>query len=369
MDNELQYLYDILKRATRPEEVFGILIGTVEEKLELCTKTFRHLVWVAHPDHATTEEDKKIATEAFKLINPMYELAKNKIKNNTYGAASTGTTNDIIHITSKKNDYILGKLLYSGTIADLFESESMADGNKKKVLLKVARNYKTNEFIKNEFTNLKEIYKNGNGLVALFPDCIDSFGIQDNTDKSIRQVNVFNYDTNLVNLTEVIKQYPDGIDSRDMAWIFKRTLAAIWLTHTKEIVHGAVIPPHILLNLTNHGIILLDWSFSAKMGSSHIKAIDSNYKEYYPKTVFDKKNPTPEIDIYMAAMTMIKLLGGDPATKTIPDKVPKDIRMILRACILDPSGLDDAHEIHEEFKSVIGKLFGPPKFRDLVIKR
>jgi len=367
VDNELQFLWAILKKATRPEEVFGILVGTVDERLLQCTKSYRHIVGLAHPDHFSSDEDKAKATETFKLLQPLYEQAQAKIKSGTYGDHSSGKPIEPVNITSKKNNYPLGEMRYSGSISDLFMSSMVNGSETEHLLIKVARNYKNNEFIKNEATNLKTIFKDPGSLLALLPECLDSFSIQEPTDKSIRQANVFHYQPDLVSMETVIEKYSKGIDPRDMAWMFKRILAALFCAHEKGIIHGAVLPPHILLNLKNHGILLIDWAFSVGLEASHIKAIDSKYKEYYPKAVFEKKPPMPASDIYMTAMSMVKLLGGELKTKTIPDTVPKSIRMLLRACTLDPSGLDNAFEVHEEFKKTIGKLFGPPKFREFKI--
>ena len=368
MNNELEFLYQTLKKAKNPEEVFGILAGTIEDKLSACTKTFRHLVALAHPDHFLNEEDKKVATEAFKLLQPFYEAAKQKIQNGTYGDLSMGVSTEPVHITTKRNAYELGSILFTGSISDIFKGQHEEAGIGKEILIKVARSYKNNDFISNESTVLKKLGKESHhGLEELIPKCIDSFIISDTATRTIRRANVFDYKPDLVNLAYVIKKYPGGIDPKDMAWMFKRILVAIWVAHEQGIVHGAVLPQHILLNLVNHGILLIDWSFSAKISETYIKAIDSTCKDFYPLSVFDKEVATPEVDIYMAAVTIIKLLGGDSKTKIIPNSVPKEIRSILRACILEHSGFT-AMEIHEEFNQTIKKLFGPPKFRNFQIK-
>jgi hypothetical protein len=96
--------------------------------------------------------------------------------------------------------------------------------------------------------------------------------------------------------------------------------------------------------------------------------IDPKYETYYPSALLNKKAATSSMDIYILAMTMIKLLGGDPKTKTIPDSVASSIRAILRSCILE-NAWDDAKFIHQEFDNLIKKLFGPPKWRDFSIPK
>jgi hypothetical protein len=371
LDSELQRLANTLKNAKCPEDVFGILAGTMEDKLRKCQDSFRYLVKLSHPDHFTADDDKKVATEAFKLLNPLYEQAQRKIKDNTYGdnkpvkdapiptpaPAASGN----IEIKTKKATYTLKKILWTGSISDVFE---LTD----KEVMKISRVPADNDLINAEAKALKELHKDVTPAPQNLPELMDSFLLPDPINRIARQANVLTYNPKLVSVEQVISAYPKGIDARDMAWMFRRVLAATWYAHQHEIVHGAVLPPHILLNLETHGIILWDWCFSVKFDNSNLKAVDAKYGAYYPKSVFDKKPATVALDIYMAATTMIKLLGGDPATKNIPISVPKEIRQILRACTMDPSGFDDAKEIHDEFTATIGKLFGPPEFREFKLK-
>ena len=362
MDNELQILLNTLKTANRPEDVFGILAGTQDQKLEKCHESFRYLVKLAHPDHFMDTSDKVLATEAFKLLNPMYEQAQAKIKAGTYGDMTSGKKEDPINIKTKRAEYILQELLWSGSIADIFKVTA-------EYAMKIVRSPANNELMRAEAKTLQAIRKEASGLDLLIPECIDSFMLDDPATHSVRQANILTYNPKLVSIEQVLKAYPNGIDPRDMVWMFKRSLAALWLAHERGYIHGAVLPPHILLNTENHGIVLCDWSFSVPVSASKLKAIDSKYRDYYPQSLLDKKQPTPASDIYMAAMTIIKLLGGDEKTKTIPDNVPGPLRRILRVCVMDQSGLDDAREVHEEVKSAAEKLYGAPKFREFALPK
>jgi phage terminase large subunit-like protein len=367
MDNELQLLHQSLINVKNPEDIFGSTNGASnsDDKISTLKRVFVKLAIKAHPDHFMQQDDKVLANETFKILNIFWEQAQNKIKQGTYGDNKTPMDVNSInstHITSKKYDYTLGKLISIGTISDLYSSNLTKDNINTPTLIKITRESRNNDLLTNEASILKYLRENSQNdkLVDLIPECIDSFTVP-STNKILRQANVFSYNNRLISLAEVISAYPNGIDPKDMAWMFKRILATLWFAHSKNIIHGAVLPTHVLLNLENHGILLVDWTVSVKDNSHYIKAIDQNYLDYYPKSVFDKQIPKSDTDIYMAAMIMIKLLGGDVKNKQVPDIIPKPIRLIIRACIL---GMDDAMVVHQEFDKVIRELFGQPKFRD-----
>lgn len=372
MDTELQTLFNFLNNAKNPEDIFGNLgIGSNDDRLSNCLKVFRHLVQKAHPDHYMVLEDKKRAEEAFKLLNIMKQKAESKILNNTYGdITKAAPSNEIIKIVANKFTYSLGKILSSGSVSDVF-SGTRTDVKYPEVLVKISRNASNNSFISNEAAMLKAIHKDADekGLIKLFPNYLDSFGVSDPS-KTIRFANVFSKETDVYGLDEVIKQYPKGINERDMAWMFKRILSALWYAHQRNIIHGAVLPPNVLINIKTHGIILIDWCFSQTFSDedkkAKVKAIDTEYEEYYPKLSVVENTITPSTDIYMAAMTMIKILGGDVRKKEIKN-VSKEISRIFRACIMEPPAFNDALFVHDEFKKTIDTIFGPPKFRDFVM--
>jgi hypothetical protein len=369
MNSELKLLHDSFIQAKNPEDIFGLIkrASTLKDELSECKKVFLKLVIKAHPDHFIEQDDKILANETFKLLNSFWEQAQYKIKNGTYGdVTKQASQKDDLHIVSLKHDYTIIKHVSTGSISDLYwgtytESNRLID-----VLLKIPRNPVNNSFMSNEASILQYLREDAGNeeLINLIPECIDTFKLSGVKDKTIKHTNVFHYYPELVSLADVISSYHNGIDAKDMAWMFKRILASLWYAHSKNIIHGAVLPPHVLLNLENHGILLLDWTLSIKDNASHLKAIDPNFIDYYPKTVSERKIPDFSLDIHMTASTMIALLGGDVKSKQIPDSVPKPIKLILKACL---NGMDDAMIVHKEFNKVIRELFGQPKFRDFKI--
>lgn len=194
---------------------------------------------------------------------------------------------------------------------------------------------------------------------------------------------------------DVMIAHPKGIDYRDMAWMFKRTLVGLWWAHKNGFLHGAVLPPHILLFGQNHGAKIIDWCYSVSTRAqalettprrsrplgepdpadsvysnmTQIPALITEYADYYPPEVPDRREASEATDIYMAAKCMVSLLGGDVKTNEMPDSVPREIQNLLNLCLnpqrtMRPSKADD---VHEAFDTLLKSLVGKPTFRPFTV--
>ena len=170
-------------------------------------------------------------------------------------------------------------------------------------------------------------------------------------------------------LREILTLCPDGIDFRDMVWMFKRGLAGLGYAHSRGVIHSAIIPPHIMVHPTEHGAKIVNWSYAVSDQKSSVKAVIPAWRDYYPPEIFEKQFPTPATDLYMLAKCAVALVGGSVKDNTMPDSVPKEIQeFLLRA--LNPVQSQrpyNAWDWHEEFDKVLFKLVGEPKYRALIL--
>jgi serine/threonine protein kinase len=171
-----------------------------------------------------------------------------------------------------------------------------------------------------------------------------------------------------VSLAEVLRAYPSGLAAADAAWMFNRILTALGVAHSQGIVHGAVVPAHVLVRPADHNGMLIDWCYSVPAGEP-LKAISPPYAADYPPEVHARQPATPATDLYMAARCMTRLLGGHAATLELPKSVPRPIRALLSACLLPAiqRRADDAWQVFEDFHAILGRLYGPPQFRPFVM--
>ena len=81
------------------------------------------------------------------------------------------------------------------------------------------------------------------------------------------------------------RAYPDGLDARDAAWIWRRLLVALGLAHRAGVVHGAVLPRHVLIEPDAHGVVLVDWCFSAPPTAAPSRRWSPGHEDWYPPEV------------------------------------------------------------------------------------
>jgi serine/threonine protein kinase len=348
MARTLNEMIHLMLRAIEPEDVFGILGDEPDEELR---RQYRALALAAHPDHNPGQWTA--ANEAFRQLQGWYEAAQSKLAEGTYG------TVERIRATSGGRSYVGYREPITGDLCDLFAARE----NGTPALLKVARSPRSNDLMAAESRALSRIDKElaGQPVRAHFPTLVESFLLRD-TAGNQRHVNVLRPEQDVFSLAEVLRAYPQGLHPADAAWMFNRTLAALGTAHGIGLVHGAVLPTHLLIRPSDHNGILIDWCYSVAIGEP-IKAISTPYADDYPPEVSARQGATPSTDLYMAARLMVRLLGGSGIAP--PDSTPKPIQALLRACLIPAPARrhNDAWQVLEDFRTILGDLYGPPTFR------
>lgn len=347
----IQTHLDYLKGITSPEDLFG--------SADLKT-VFREWAIKVHPDN---HANNPLAEEAFKILESLKAKAETKIENGTYGDKSVLV--DSIKLSSKNSLYTLTRQTKSGSIYDEYRGLNATGQD---VICKIVRSPKNNDLLNNEakiLTYLRDSAPTKDlEAMAHIPKFIESFILLQNKER--RQVNVLKAGEGFYTLQEIIEAYPAGLDPRDAAWMFNRFIGSLVISHQAGIVNAGVLPSQFVVNIKGHNGILKDWIYSVDINSSKklISAIDTNFKEYYPPEVFNKVPATFSMDIYMAAMCMLKLLGGDVKTRVMPSSVPVPLQGLIRACLLGPSArILDIWYLYDEFNSVLERLYGKKVFR------
>ena len=74
-----------------------------------------------------------------------------------------------------------------------------------------------------------------------------------------RRAMAFQWATGFEETLEAVRRaYPQGIDPRIAIWMWRRILELLTFLHRSGFAHGAVLPPHILVQNGEHGIRLAD---------------------------------------------------------------------------------------------------------------
>ncbi len=344
----LNQLIQLMLHATEPEGVFG---GLGDEPEDALRRQYRAMAIAAHPDHNPGQWAS--ANEAFRQLQGWHAAAQRKLAEGSYGKAER------IRAASGGRTYVGYTEPITGDLCDLFPARS--DGEP--ALLKVARSPRNNDLLATEAHALRRIDTDlaGQPVRAHFPTCVESFMLRD-TAGNPRHINVLRPEPGTYALAEVLRAYPQGLHPADAAWMFNRTLAALGTAHGMGLVHGAVLPTHMLIRPSDHNGILIDWCYSVAIGEP-IKAISTPYTDDYPPEVSARQGATPATDLYMAARLMVRLLGGSGAEP--PERTPRPIQALLRACLIPAPARRhrDAWQVLEDFRAILGDLYGPPTFR------
>lgn len=366
--SNLEAMEKAFGEAPCPEDVFGALNGSSLEQLGALKAQLRSFTRICHPDNALPE-DKDLATRVFQALSRWEVIARQKIESGTYGdkrpdAASPAYTP--VQLLVRGKTLTLSDLLAKGIFADVHAAQ-YEDEAQGALFVKYARDVGDNDLLEREFSVLKSLHlPDANPEAEAFfvsqrayvPFPVTSFSVRDEN-KTKHRANLLRVPTGRCFTAETLRRdkFPDGIEPKHVWWIFRRLLLTLWMAHLKGFIHGAVTPDHVLVFPEEHGLVLLDWTCAAKIEEEHVPAINPAFEEFYAPELLRKEVASPSADLFMAASSIIWMLGGNPGARRIPDTVPEALKQALLCC-LDPVARrrpSDAEAFHNEFGNLLGK--------------
>lgn len=371
--SDFEDLAEQLNNAQDYTDIFGDDPKTTAASLK---DTYRKLARVVHPDANGGDRGP------FQILNQLYSDAETTLAEGRFGEPVV-----LAKITTKRATHVVKKKLGSGDIGFLFRTTTTTTNGEITGFLKVAKNGKNNDLIGAEAKALKKLHAVDDPLTRHYPMLLDTFLHRDGR----RSANVVTWQPHCYNLIQMMDLYPGGMDPRHVTWIWRRLLMGLGFAHRQGIIHGAILPPHVLIYPEHHGVILVDWCASSIATPNDppgilnpiqtydlfednppIKAVVGAYRSWYPAEVLAKDPPSAATDIVMGARAMIYLLGGNPATGLLSDRVPKAMRAFFKGCLLDKQNMrpQDAWVLLQEFDGVlkrIGEPYHPRRFVELVV--
>lgn len=382
---DLSAVAKTIGKADTAEDLFGVLAGSLDAQLDALAHLYRKLVTIVHPDKYKADAESSIAREAFIKATALKTHAEAKIRAGTYGdkkvqPPAPHVDSPPVVVKTKDREYTVGNRFAQGDLCDLYESTYRAG----RVVFKIAQSAADNDLVENESRVLKKLFpasQKEEKFYRYLPRCLDTFMFRGAGSSSTRRVNVLTHvddkedgrvtgrSYSLAEVHDVYRDvYMNGLDYRDVVWMLKRVLAGLGFVHSKGIVHGAIIPPHVMVHPTGHGAKIIDWSYAVD-AAGHVKALSKPYRAFYAPEILKKQAVTAATDIFMTFKCVVSLLGGDVETGRMPDTVPKEFRNFVGGCLIaTPSRRpDDAWKLHEELDELLLRLVGKPKYRPLVM--
>jgi serine/threonine protein kinase len=353
-----------VQEATCSEDVFG----KTNSKPEI-TEKYWAIARVIHPDKYANSPHAALANSLFAKLVALKNEAEEK---------ASGKKPLPIVIESLKHTYTIGDLFTQGDKSDLYACSFM--GPNRKALLKIAQSPADNDLLENEAKILGEIFPEAQieeKFLRHLPRLIDSFkarsltapGASTRPLETFRQVNVLELFGGSYSLADVIRAYPAGLDFRDVVWMWKRLLSVLGFIHReKRVIHGAILPTHVLVHPTEHNAKVIDWCYAIKMEKdARIKALSTPYRDFYAPEIIMHCPAGPATDIYMSAKCVLALLGGNVSSNEMPKTVPERFQGFVKSCLLkSPTRRpDDAWTLQKELDDLLLTLVGKPKYRAL----
>ncbi|WP_238438447.1 protein kinase family protein, partial [Frankia nepalensis] len=290
-------------------------------------------------------------------------------------------------------------------VARVVPADGMAGTDESRCVVKIARSAGDDDLVAREAAALRRLARLGDPRYAAYvPRLVDTVRFREGqAPGATRRANVLGLlgglsprvpspssrnrelgrPDDFVTLAQARAAYPAGLDPRDVAWMWRRLLVAIGYAHRAGVAHGAVLPEHVLIHPAQHGLVLVDWCYSAvpdpadgavvgvqpRAGgaddpSRRIPALVEAYADWYPPEVARREPPGAATDIALASRCVSYLLGSaDPAR--LGGAVPAPIRRFLTGCLLPSPSMrpDDAWRLLAELDELLGRIYGPRRFR------
>lgn len=303
----------LIEAATEPSRLFGADAA----------RSYRRLARLTHPDACAADAR---AACAFARLTMLWQRHQ--------GVVGTGA------------------IVARGDVANLYQ---MRGG-----LLKLARDPADNDLLDRESATLTLIRREAQRRFwSYFPRLVEVQRVRDPRSGTERRGNLIAALDGFRSLADVRAAYPGGVDPRDAAWMWRRLLVAIGVAHRAGVIHGAVLPEHVMIHPDEHGLVLIDWCYSGRP-CEPLPAIVGRYRDWYPPQVLAGQAAGPDCDIWLATRCIAELVGG---------AMPRQLAAFARGCVLASPARrpDDAWRLLGELDELLGRLYGPRRFRPFAI--
>jgi hypothetical protein len=315
--------FEILS-APHPEDVFGPDASRV-------TPAFRELAARWHPDRCGDDR-------VFIALVRMRAAAAEAIRAGRYGLRQQLA--EPVEITTERRRYQATAILGAGEISTLYLAGYEASDGPQEAIVKVVRDPPRGSELMGEGDTLAALAaidgELGCMLAPYLPEVIDTFRYR--TGRVTRWALVYRRRPGFVSLAGVRAAYPDGVDAKDSAWMFRRLAMALGLVHAAGFVHRAIAARHLLIEPAAHGLVLAGWRAAGRTSERRERARD--------------------------LADAARLIEGLTALGSIPDRLRAFYGYLASA----PAGrLPGALDALDEYDELIERLWGPRRFRPFAI--
>jgi len=270
--------------------------------------------------------------------------------------------------------WAVGRLIAHGEISDVYMA-NRARWPSERVLFKVLRGEEDAPLLEQEWRVLSSLQQSSARGAATFtmlvPQPVQHGEIQSGKHAGARAL-VLRWATGFIHTFEAVRRaYPEGIEPRASIWMWRRILEVLSFLHRSGIVHGAVLPQHLLIQEHEHGIRLVGYSCADSTGK-RLQAVNTRLEDFYPAAVLKSQRLSAAMDVRMSARCIAFVLGADPLAEKMPSGVPGPLAALVQSVAADDAGgasVEDAWALRESVGELAQVLYGAPSFIPLQMPR
>ncbi len=265
------------------------------------------------------------------------------------------------------NYWGIGEFITSGDISDVYAG-LRARWPTELVIIKILRDRDDLIPFNREWETLRFLQQSNAPGSDFFSSLIPQPVINGDISRGVhagQRANIFRWSSGFDHtFEEVIRVYPHGVSPRASIWVWRRILEVLSFIHNSGMVHGAVLPSHLLVQENEHGVKLVGYSTADRPGEK-LRTISPRYASLYPKS---NKSLSTQLDLAMSARCVIAILGGNPNTGNLPQSVPPRLARLVQQ-IADPAASTKANawSLREELGVIAQEEFGAPQFTPIVM--
>jgi len=318
------------------------------------------LAKLTHPDVYQNHDEKLLAQLTFGRLVQWFDQAVEKIGSGRYGKAEQ------ITLETRTRRYEVESTFIEDGDFNIYSCHYFENRHIRSGVLRVVRDPRKNHLSRSEVHTLN-ILRNSRDAAKLLPYIpllLDEFFYESGT--TSHHTVIFEQTKGWYSLEQVHTAYPNGIDPKDMAWMWRRLLVALGFAHANSVIHNSILPCNVWIQPEEHGLILRNWFHSTETSRTTGKnslEINPKYAAWYPQEVLDFTPPTFGTDIKMSAKCMIYLLGGDAEQGKISNSIPNPMSMFLKGTTLPGNRTpQDAWALKHEFDDMLERLWGKRTF-------
>ncbi|MCB0323514.1 MAG: serine/threonine protein kinase, partial [Bdellovibrionales bacterium] len=331
MDADLEPVYLRILQATHPEDIFGCedIVLPVDTLLAYLEREYERLRSVVRPEAYANPADREAAAEALTLLERQYEEGRRRIREMTYGIVAFGTappTKLTRSFTIGPRRFYVGPKLGEGARSTLYQGFLEENGILLgEVVLKLATTRAANPSMLRERRLLDILHSTDVPQWRHLPYPLERFEAGARLGIAYRKIKGFP-------LTAV-RQHPEhrrGVDQRHMIWMLDRLLSVLGYVHAKGVVHGTLVPEHLVVQPAVHNVCIAGgWGSAVHEPACSGERIAEHFEAFSAPEVRTGGRIGPWSDLYSLGKVMIWLVGGDPVENRIPATVEQDLQAFL----------------------------------------